>query len=104
LEPIRQYAQEVLAASGEAGATRRAHAHHFAELAAEASPGTRGPEQMAWDRRLDVDYDNIRAALVTLREQGDLDRYLDLTFDLFAYWMHTGRHLDGIETAVAGVE
>ena len=104
LEPIRQYAQEVLAASGEAGDTRRSHAHHFAGLAAEASPGTRGPEQMAWDRRLDVDYDNIRAALVTLREQGDLDRYLDLTFDLFAYWMHTGRHLDGIETAVAGVD
>ncbi|HSI99108.1 MAG TPA: adenylate/guanylate cyclase domain-containing protein [Patescibacteria group bacterium] len=104
LEPIRQYAQEVLAASGEAGETRRAHAHHYAALAADASPRTRGPEQMAWDRRLDVEYDNIRAALVTLREQGDLDRYLDLAFDLFAYWMHTGRHLDGIETAVAGVE
>ena len=104
LEPIRQYAQEMLAASGEASETRRAHARHFADLVAEAAPGTRGPEQMAWDRRLEMDEDNIRAALVTLREQGDLDRYLDVTFDLFTYWMHVGRHLDGIETAVAGAE
>jgi hypothetical protein len=104
LEPIRQYAQEALAASGEAGETRRAHALHYAAFVAEASPHTRGPDQMAWDRRIDLDYDNVRAALVTLREQGDLDRYLDVTFDLFIYWMHVGRHLDGIEAAVAGAE
>jgi predicted ATPase len=104
LEPIRQYAQEALAASGEAEATRRAHAHHFAGFVAEAGPHTRGPDQMAWDRRIDLDYDNVRAALTTLREQGDLDRYLDMTFDLFTYWMHVGRHLDGIETAVVGAE
>jgi predicted ATPase/class 3 adenylate cyclase len=104
LEPIRQYAQEALAASGDATATRRAHALHYAAFVAQAAPGTRGAEQTAWDRRIDRDYDNVRAALVTLREQGDIDRYLDVTFDLFTYWMHVGRHLDGIETAVAGTE
>jgi predicted ATPase/class 3 adenylate cyclase len=104
LEPIRQYAQEALAAAGEADETRRAHAHHFASFVAHASPRTRGAEQVAWDRRIGLDYDNIRAALTTLHDQGDLDRYLDATFDLFTYWMHVGHHLDGIETAVAGAE
>ena len=37
LEPIRQYAEERLAAGGEAEATRRRHADHFIALA-EAEP------------------------------------------------------------------
>jgi predicted ATPase/class 3 adenylate cyclase len=103
LEPIRQYAEARLGEAGESGAVRLAHGQHFAVLVAEAAPHTRGPEQMAWERRLDIDYDNVRAALRTLLESGDLDRYLDMGFDLFIYWMHLGMHVEGIGTLLAGL-
>lgn len=104
LEPVRQYAQERLADSG--GSTRLlvAHAEHFAGYVAEVSPRLRGPDHPAWARRLEDDNDNIRAAFNTLLETGDIDRYLDMTFDMHVHWMHTGRHLEGIDTALDGLE
>ncbi len=104
LEPIREYAQNALEASGEAAAVRLGHARHFAALVAEAAPHTRGAGQMPWDRRLDREYENVRVAFRTLREAGEFDAYLGMCFDLFLYWMHVGRHLEGIETCVAGLE
>jgi hypothetical protein len=104
LEPIRQYAEERLSESGERDGVLAAHARHFAAFAAEAAPHTRGPEQMAWERRLDVDYGNVRVAFHTLLESGDLDRYLDLGFDLFIHWMHLGMHVEGIDALLAGVD
>jgi predicted ATPase/class 3 adenylate cyclase len=103
LEPVRQHAQERLVGSGDSATVIDAHARHFAAFVAEAAPRTRGPEQFAWDRRLDLDYDNVRVALRTLLETGDLDRYLDLAFDLYAYWMHTGKHIEGIAAGLAGL-
>ncbi len=104
LEPVRQYGRARLGESGESDGVRAAHARHFAAFVAEAAPHTRGPEQMPWERRLDVDYDNVRVALRTLLESGDLDRYLDLGFDLFIYWMHLGLHVEGIATLLAGLD
>jgi predicted ATPase/class 3 adenylate cyclase/tetratricopeptide (TPR) repeat protein len=104
LEPIRQYGEERLAGAGESDAVRQAHARHYAAFVAEAAPYTRGPEQMAWERRLDSDYDNVRVAFHTLLEAGDLDRYLSMGFDLFIYWMHLGMHVEGIATLLAGSE
>lgn len=104
LEPIRQYARERLADSGEADGVAAAHALHYAALVAEAAPHTRGPGQMPWERRLDADYDNIRAAFAAMLRTGDVDRYLSTGFDLFIYWMHLGMHLEGVETLLAGIE
>ena len=103
LEPIRQYAEARLRQSDEWASIRIAHAAHFAAVVAEAAPHIRGPEQMAWERRLDVDYSNIRVALRTLLESGDVDRYLDMGFDLFIYWMHLGMHVEGVGTLLAGL-
>ncbi len=103
LEPIRQYAAARLVEAGELDDVRLSHARHFASVVAEAAPHTRGPEQMAWERRLDLDHDNVRAAFHSLLELGDLDRYLDMGFDLFIYWMHLGMHVEGIDTLLAGL-
>jgi predicted ATPase/class 3 adenylate cyclase len=103
LEPVRQHAQERLVGSGDSVTVIDAHARHFAAFVAEAAPRTRGPDQMTWDRRLDVDYDNVRAALRTLLEAGDVHGYLDMVFDLYVYWMHTGKHVEGIAAGLAGL-
>ena len=103
LEPIRQYAQERLAAEGESEAVAAAHAAHYAAFVAEAAPHTRGPDQMAWERRLDLEYDNIRGAFESMLESGRFEAYLETGFHLFVYWMHLGMHLEGIDTLLAGI-
>jgi predicted ATPase/class 3 adenylate cyclase len=103
LEPIRQYGLDRLAQAGESAATGEAHAKHYAAFVAEAAPHTRGPDQMAWERRLDTEYDNIRVALASLLEAGEVDRYLAVGFDLFVYWMHLGLHVEGIAALLAGL-
>lgn len=104
LEPIRQYAQEQLAGQGESAVVAGAHARHYAAFVAEASSHTRGPDQMPWERRLDVEYDNIRGAFDALLDSGEIETYLAMGFDLFIYWMHLGMHLEGIGTLLAGIE
>ncbi len=62
LEPVRQYALEELQKSGETEAVRRRHAAFFLSLAEESEPGLWGTEEATWLNRLEVEYDNLRAA------------------------------------------
>lgn len=63
LETIRQYGLERLDASGETSGTRGLHLKWFLELAERAEPELQGAEQSAWLDRLEVEHDNLRAAL-----------------------------------------
>jgi predicted ATPase len=66
LETIRQYAAErFLATEGDAGARqlRNDHAQFYLGLAETAAPGLMGRGQGEWFKRLDLEWDNIRAAL-----------------------------------------
>jgi predicted ATPase len=103
LEPVRQYAQENLSVAGEAERFRAAHARYYVEFTAEASPGLRGPNQIMWMHRIDLDYDNIRAALVSLLEAGDLEPYLGMLFDLYTYMMQRGMQMEAIDVGLAGL-
>jgi len=64
LETIREYGLEHLVASGEEAATRRAHAAYYLVLAEEqeATQET-DPVTTEWLDRLELEHDNIRAAL-----------------------------------------
>ena len=104
LEPIRDYAGAALLEAGEAETTRLVHARHYAALAREAEPHIRGHDQLEWRRRLDSDVDNLRMALAALLEAGEVDRNLDLCFDLMHYWEHSGWHREGVEFCLAGLE
>jgi hypothetical protein len=69
LETIRQYsAQELLRAESDDGvlAVRDHHARYYVALAEAAQPHLRGHGQGEWLRRLDLEWDNIRAALAHL--------------------------------------
>ena len=63
LETIREYALESLAQSGETEPLRKLHAGYYLALAEQAEPKLRGPEQRIWLERLEVEHDNMRAAL-----------------------------------------
>ena len=103
LEPIRQYAQEQLQRSGDSAEVLEAHAAHYRRFIASAAVHTRGPDQMDWDRRLDADLENLRTALRTLLESGDVTGFLAMAFDLYQYWMHVSLHGFDMEALHAGI-
>jgi non-specific serine/threonine protein kinase len=94
LETVREYGLESLALSGELPALRAWHAHHYLDLALEAEPGLRGPDQAAWLDRLESEHDNLRAALAWSQSpEGDTELGLRLGGALSAFW-HIRSHMD----------
>ena len=86
LETIRHYSREKLAASGEEAGVRGRHLQWHLTLAEQAEPPLRGPDQVVWLDRLELDHDDLRAALewaaspkveaeVALRLGGALHRF-----------------------------
>ena len=71
LDTVREYVLERLAESGGLTAARGAHADFFAELADEARVELRGPEWLRWEGRLELENDNLWAALAYAREAPD---------------------------------
>ena len=67
LETIRQYAQERLLESGEDKRVRERHLDFFMRLAEEAEPKLLSPEQEVWMNRLEMEHDNLRAAIECAR-------------------------------------
>ena len=47
----------------ELAATAVRHCDHFLALAKAANKGLQGPEQAEWTRRVEVELDNLRAAI-----------------------------------------
>jgi predicted ATPase/DNA-binding CsgD family transcriptional regulator len=88
LETIREYALECLTESREAESVRWRHASFFLAFAEEADSKVRGAEQATWYRRLEVEHDNLRAALGFLLEQKASEMGLRLAGALWAFWRH----------------
>ena len=95
LEPVRQYAAERLAASGEAVTVAARHVAHFLTLAEAAEPELSGPAQRVWLRRLDAARDDLLAALDWSREHGDAALGLRLAGALGGYWFIRGAYREG---------
>ncbi len=96
LEPVRQYASEVLNRSGECDTLRHRHAEFFLRLGEESWPEVRsGPRQAEWFQRLEAEHDNLRAALLCLREQGDHEAALRLAVALRRFWSMRGYLSEG---------
>jgi predicted ATPase len=68
LDTVREYALERLAERGGLAAARRAHAEYYAALADAAHGALRGPEWRAWIERLELEHDNLWAALTYAHE------------------------------------
>ncbi len=63
LETVRQYARDKLLELGDTEATRGAHFDYFYGLAQEAAPKLRRAGAAAWVTKLQLEYDNLRAAM-----------------------------------------
>jgi predicted ATPase/DNA-binding CsgD family transcriptional regulator len=96
LEPIRQYAQEKLEESGEAGSAKRAHAQYFLALAEEAEPELLGPREAEWYNRLEEEHDNIRAALSWSLEGANPELGLRLAGAIWWFWQRHGHLSEGL--------
>jgi non-specific serine/threonine protein kinase len=95
LEPIRQYAREKLEEGGEGEEVRRRHADFYLALAEEAEPRLRGPEDTEWLERLEVEHDNLRAALSWTLEGGEPKLGLRLAGALWLFWEGHGHYGEG---------
>ncbi|MEP7224323.1 MAG: adenylate/guanylate cyclase domain-containing protein [Actinomycetota bacterium] len=94
LETIREYAAERLEATGEAEDLRRRHAEWFLALVEEAYPNLRGNPK-AWLDRLEVENDNIRAALDRLEASGQTQLALQMAGAFHRYWYLRGHQVEG---------
>jgi predicted ATPase/transcriptional regulator with XRE-family HTH domain len=95
LETIREYALELLEASGEAERLRQQHATYYQALGEHVWSTEDGPVGGgAWVRRLQPDYDNFRSALAWSQTMaGDAEGALQLSSALEALWASHGvRH------------
>jgi len=99
LETIRDFGAEQLLASGEAPWIRHRHAAYFRSLidSLEAWVAAYLPQSQEILDHLDVEYPNIRTALVWLRDAGDAEGVLDLAANLNFFWQMRGHLRDGRE-------
>ena len=99
LETIREFGLEQLVASDEETVARRTHVAYFRQLADDAEPGLRGPDQQQWRDRLEADLDNLRAALAWCTgdsaEDQDAEDGLRLAGALWYFWFQRGLPAEG---------
>ncbi|MDR7419698.1 MAG: tetratricopeptide repeat protein [Armatimonadota bacterium] len=96
LETIGHYGAERLAEAGEADAVRDRHLAWCVRLAEDVEASLQGPDQMRGLDRLELDHDNVRAALERARA-GDArtESGLRLAGALTRFWMLRGYLREG---------
>jgi len=91
LETVRQYGREKLEASADLDPVSLRHAGYYLTLAEEAETGLRGPDQVAYFRRLEGEIANFRAALSWTLDRAEPSEELAqlglrLTVALWLFW------------------
>jgi predicted ATPase/DNA-binding CsgD family transcriptional regulator len=104
LETIREFGWEQLTQSTELEAVRRAHAAYYLSLAEAAEPHLVGIDQKAWLRLLEVEQDNLRAALHWAIEHHEGELAQRMVGALQPFWFALGSWSEGrrwLEEALA---
>ena len=97
LQTVGQYAGEKLTEAGGGAGVRERHRDAFLALAEEAEPRLLGAEQAEWLRRLEVEHENLRAALDwSLRASGSREG-LRICGALQRFWSMRGHFSEGRE-------
>jgi predicted ATPase len=94
LETVREYGREQLIERGEGEATEAAHGTWALVLADQAEAALPGPEWQASLARLELDHDNLRAAL-DRSLSADADRALRLAASTWQSWLWHGYLAEG---------
>ena len=104
LVTIRDYALERLAERGEQEDLRRRHLAAYVALAERARPELQGKQQKLWLDRVELEHDNLRAALEFAIADGRADEAARLVYALWRFWQSRGYLREGrgwAERAVA---
>jgi predicted ATPase/class 3 adenylate cyclase len=88
LETVREHA--IARLDGKLEDLRRRHAERFVALAAAAEQELAGPDQASWFERLELELDNIRAALDWLLSSGRVEDALRTMSALGLFWRAHG--------------
>lgn len=99
LEILRQFGRDRLLESGEAPRAEGRHAEYFAGVATQLGASLRGPEQVRALDCLEVEHDNIRAALVRSRERSSADCALRILGGSWLFWYLRGYVVEGLRWA-----
>lgn len=98
LEPMRQYAAEMLASSDEATAVRFRHRDYFLRLAQRTDTDYCSADDIEWFRRTVAEHSNIREALAfSITEDGEASAAAEMIRALRPYWSQTGTILEGFQ-------
>jgi predicted ATPase/DNA-binding CsgD family transcriptional regulator len=96
LETVRQYARERLQQTGDDATIRRQHRDWYLGLVETAAPNLRGAHQGIWLRRLELEHENLRAALDWCATEGlGRPEALRLIGGLFWFWFLHGHLTEG---------
>jgi predicted ATPase/transcriptional regulator with XRE-family HTH domain len=96
LETIREYAAESLKGSQEAEETRRLHAEYHLLVAEEAALHIHSPEQATWLARLELDLDNMQAAIAWSLESDHIEMSAQIADSLHHFWLARGHTHEGL--------
>jgi predicted ATPase len=89
LRMIREYALERLTGVGDREATAERLQAYYLRLVREAEEGLRSTAQRQWRRTLDLEADNIRAALISAADHGRGGEIAALIRGLYIwFWLH----------------
>jgi hypothetical protein len=95
LETIREFAVELLEASGTAGDYRTGHQAHYLELAERGNAALGTAAQVEWLERLGRENDNFRAVLRRALRRQDAASALRMGRALTSYWYISGSYGEG---------
>ena len=96
LETIREFARMRLEEHAESTAVQARHARYFLSLAVEGERGLQGADQVDWMRRLNAEYNNLRAALAwSLSAPDGAELGLQAGAALWWYWWTNGQVGEG---------
>jgi predicted ATPase/class 3 adenylate cyclase len=99
LETVRQYAVHQLEAHDRSAADEVAAAHrdHYLALAEAAAPRLVAHDQAAWLDRLDLEFDNLRAAIACCLRRADPAPGIRLAAALRIFWKARGHASEGVD-------
>jgi predicted ATPase/class 3 adenylate cyclase len=86
LDTLREYAWERLGEHGDPTALHERHAEHLLAFLGTATEGLKGPNDREWSERIEIEQDNLRAALGWAREAGRTDLLIRLVHGISLYW------------------
>jgi hypothetical protein len=106
LETVRDYATEKLLARSETAATalRAAHRDHYLALAETAAPHLIGHDQIEWLDRLQLEFDNLRAAISSSLRDPDPVPALRLGRALCYFWLYREPRAEGAAALSAALD